>query len=234
MASDETSTMRTFSLYEFAAILVPGSILATSLWLVPGVRGLLPDGQAGVQLIGTALFLLLSYGAGHVAQAGGNLVELGYWRLWGGPPTDWIRSARRPLLWSEQLNSVKKALRHFVPSLPLDFAEISQEDWRALKAELRTILSEAGKLTRADIMNANYHLCRALPLCCLTLTLVLAFTPGVTCPKRLLLAVLCITIVAASIWRMHRFAEHYAREFFVQLMRMHGASNHPDATSSPR
>lgn len=233
MVSDGTSGMRTFSLYEFVAILVPGAILATSLWFVPGLQGLLGDGQGGGQLIGTAVFILLSYGAGHIAQAGGNLIELGYWRFWGGPPADWIRSGRRPLLSSEQLKSVDEAIRHLIPRLPSDLKELSQGDWRALKQQLRAILSEGGALARAEIMSANYHLCRALPLCCGTLGLALGFTTAMTCPQRVLLSVLCITIMAASLWRMHRFAEHYAREFFIQLVRMHGAAHDRRASSSP-
>lgn len=225
--------MRTFSLYEFVAILVPGAILATGLWFVLRLQGLLGEGQGGGQLIGTAVFLLLSYGAGHIAQAGGNLIELGYWRSWGGPPADWIRSGRRPLLSSEQLKSVEEALRHFIPSLPADLKEVSQDDWRALKRQLRAILSKGGDLARADIMNANYHLCRALPLCCVTLGLALVFTPALTCPQRFLLGALCVTLMGASLWRMHRFAEHYAREFFVQLVCMHGARHDRPASSSP-
>lgn len=232
MAPDKTSGMRTFSLYEFVAVLVPGAILTTGLWFVPDLQRLLGEGQGPGGLIATAVFLLLSYGAGHVAQAGGNLIELVYWCFWSGPPADWIRSGGRPLLSSAQLKSVETALRDLVPSLPQDFREVSRDDWRALKCELSATLSEGGCLGRADIMTANYHLCRALPICCVTLGLALGFTAALTWTQQLLLGFLCITIVAASLWRMHRFAEHSAREFYMQLIRVH-AARHKHPASSP-
>lgn len=232
MAADGTSGIRTFSLYEFVAVLVPGAILTTGLWFVPGLQCLLGEGQGAGGLIATAVFLLLSYGAGHVAQAGGNVIELAYWYFWSGPPADWIRSGRRPLLSSKQLESVKTALHDLIPDLPSDLTQLSPDDWRAHKRELSATLSEGGYLGRAEIMTANYHLCRALPVCCVALGLALGFTPALTSPQRFLLGFLCITVVAASLWRMHRFAEHAAREFYIQLVRMHAARhNHP--ASSP-
>lgn len=223
--------MPVFSFYEFVAVLVPGAILTTGLWFVPGVQGLLGGGQGAGGLIGTAVFLLLSYGAGHVVQAGGNLVELIYWYFWSGPPADWVRSGRRSLISSEQLQSVEIALRHLVPSLPPDLGKVSRDDWRMLKRELSAMLSEGGYLGRADIMTANYHLCRALPVCCVALGLALGFAEALTGAHRFLLGFLCMAIVGASLWRMHRFAEHSAREFYFQLIRMHAARANQPASS---
>ena len=158
MGADGKSGVRTFSLYEFVAVLVPGVILTMGLCFVPGIQALLGGEQGAGGLIATAVLLLLSYGAGHVAQAGGNLTELGYWYFWSGPPADWLRSGAHPLLSAQQLQSVKDALPDLLPSLPKDIQDLSQYskyDWRAMKRELNAVLSECGYLGRTEIMTAN-------------------------------------------------------------------------------
>ncbi len=228
----ETIELRSFSMYEFVAVIVPGAILVLGLWFVPQLRDLLSGEQDTSGLTATAVYLLLSYAAGHVAQAGGNLIEAAYWKMWGGPPIDWVRSECRYLISSQQKTAVENAIRYLIPNRSAGLKGVSKNDWQALKRELNVMLSERGFLEYQDLMNANYHLCRALPVSCIALGFAMGFASVLTCAQGMLLGSICIAVVAASLWRMHRYGEHAAREFYIKLIRMHAINCAQSASSS--
>jgi hypothetical protein len=84
---------RDLSFYEFAGIVAPGLVLLL------GIAVLTSDAPSFQQIAkfdlgGLGLLLVLSYVAGHLVQAIGNVLERVYWSWWGGMPTDWVRNGK--------------------------------------------------------------------------------------------------------------------------------------------
>src|SRR3989304_5458803 len=75
--------MRKFDFYEFAGILVPGTLfLAGLVYFWPGV--IASDSLDKISIGGLGLFTLLAYVSGHLIQAIGDWIEEGWWLAGGG------------------------------------------------------------------------------------------------------------------------------------------------------
>jgi len=76
-----------FDAYEIIGVITPGSILLFGLALVfPDLKALFF--AEGFSLGDLGLFLVLSFVAGHLIQAVGNLIESIVWWPLGGMPTE--------------------------------------------------------------------------------------------------------------------------------------------------
>lgn len=97
--------MRLFDFYEFAGLLVPGTTVlvlgGAVLWAAPltEVAENVGIGEVGVGAVP-------AYGAGHIVQAIGNLLEMAWWRLLGGWPSDWVATGTTRLLHEKQLEAL--------------------------------------------------------------------------------------------------------------------------------
>src|SRR5258708_1572629 len=110
---------RNFSFYEQTGILIPGATLVFGLlFFFPDFRQLFFSD--GVSIGGLGLFLLISYAAGHLAAALGNIMEAFLWQASGGRPSNWVIRDKNSLLAPEQRNSlqnlIKQRLRLRIPS----------------------------------------------------------------------------------------------------------------------
>lgn len=206
--------MKKFDFYEFAAILVPGSVVVLALtFAFPLLAQLLGERSVSVGEFG--LVVLLSYVMGHLAQSLGNLLENAWWSLRAGRPTDWPRTGTRHLLSDASCARLEKAL----PSLGFpgrDLGSLSKRDWYTAIREMYALIGAAGRAGRVDVFNANYGLHRGLASAFLIVGFVAVArsTPWIAIPATL-------PLVALSLYRMDRFGRQYARELFVQYLALH-------------
>jgi hypothetical protein len=99
--------MNKMTFYEQVGIVVPGSVFVFGLLFFFPVLQLVLT-KDGVSLGDLGIFVLLSYAAGHLVAAIGNVGESFFWRLFGGMPTDWITRADTTLLSSLQIDLVER------------------------------------------------------------------------------------------------------------------------------
>ena len=105
--------MKNLSFYEQAGIVVPGSVLLFGLLLIyPDLSHIFA--KDGITVGGLGIFVLLSYAAGHLVAALGNILEAILWWPFGGMPSNWMVDQKRSFLTSEQT-----ALLEFSSSQPL-------------------------------------------------------------------------------------------------------------------
>jgi hypothetical protein len=75
--------MQKLSFYEQVGVVTPGTVFLFGLiFYVPELRGILA--KDGISVGGLGVFVILSYAAGHLLAAFGNVIEKGYWRAKGG------------------------------------------------------------------------------------------------------------------------------------------------------
>jgi len=199
---------RGFDFYEFTGNILPGAVF---------LIGIAPLSREAEQFhflvpesIGSVLvFVMIAYVVGHLFQGIGNLFERGYWRFWGGKPTDW---------------PVTKPQNEFIgfawvrQNLPSSNG-YSKEDlirWRTKVREAQTQIVNAGYSRRLDVFNGNYLLFRGLLVSEIGIA---AFWLTATDPKLIQILRACIILMAIlglTLYRMHNFAMHYARELFSE------------------
>jgi hypothetical protein len=96
--------------YEQVGIVVPGSVFVFGLlFFFPALQTVLT--KDGVSLGDLGLFVLLSYAAGHLIAAIGNVGESCFWRFFGGMPTDWITRTEATLLSAPQIDLLEKKVQ---------------------------------------------------------------------------------------------------------------------------
>jgi hypothetical protein len=206
--------MRQFDFYEFVGVIVPGAVFLT------GVALAWPDAAESNRLLdlsvgGLGLGVVLAYGAGHLVQALGNLIEKGWWGAWGGMPSDWPRSGKRPLLAPQQVPVLEERVRGLLgqPDFRLG-ATLKTREWYAIVRQIYAVVQRAGAAGRVDVFNGNYGLCRGLAagLVALIPALALIDWPGWG------VSLLLLAGAGVALYRMHRFGVHYGRELFVQFL----------------
>ncbi len=207
--------MRQLEFYEFAGILLPGTIVMAALVLLfPGwgPPTLIKDISVG----GLGVFIVLAYAAGHLLQALGNLIEAVWWKCWGGLPSDWIRTKPSRLLAGPQVSALKKRLHERQGLDGFDIPTATARDWYGVTRQIYADVASAGRSGRIDTFNGNYGLNRGLAA---GLLVVLALLP-VSTPADWRVATCILIAEGLALYRMHRFARHYARELFVQFLQL--------------
>lgn len=206
--------MRRFDFYEFAGLLVPG---ATVLVAVAAAFPLATSALSGTSLgFGeVAAGAVLAYGLGHVVQALGNLLEAVWWKLLGGMPTEWVGNGVSSFLHRKQLDALpaKIAEQLGLEGVALD----GGAQWHGITRQIYATVSAAGRAKRVDIFNGNYGLCRGLAASFLLIAVLVIVELGLSQPSALVLTGVAFLL---SGWRAHRFAVHYARELYVQLLQL--------------
>jgi hypothetical protein len=105
--------MNKLTFYEQVGIVIPGSVLVFGLlFFFPALQTVLT--REGVSLGDLGIFVLLSYAAGHLIAAIGNLGESLFWGVLGGMPTDWITKTTTTLLSSSQIDLLEKKPNHLL------------------------------------------------------------------------------------------------------------------------
>jgi hypothetical protein len=197
--------------YEQVGIVIPGAVfLFGVLQFFPSLRAFL--GGDGVSLGELGIFFLLSYAAGHLVAAVGNLAETIGWRLAGGMPTDWVVKADTSLLSPHQRELLDKKVKQH---LGMDIATVrgmERKVWWPISRQLYVKVLHRGKPDRIDTFNGNYGLNRGLSAACLLLAVLAAYEGT----WRVGFALLIPAVVYG--YRAYRFGVHYGRELFVQFL----------------
>lgn len=206
--------MKQFDFYEFAGLVVPGT---TVLVAVASTFPAAASAFAGTSLgFGeAAVGAVLAYGVGHVVQALGNLLEIAWWRLHGGMPSDWVGRGTAHFLNAKQLEVLpSKIAEHLgLEGVALD----GSPRWHGITRQIYAAVAAAGRAGRVDIFNGNYGLCRGLASAFFVIAVLVILRLGVSRPSALLLTAVAFVLAG---WRAHRFGVHYARELYVQFLQL--------------
>jgi len=212
----KSTSMRQFDFYEFTGILAPGALTLvgfglayTPAWQIL-VDRTLSFGDLGV-------FLILAYIAGHLTQAVGNMLEAVWWMIMGGKPSLWSRRGQQTLIAPSQVKPICDAMQQKLQIDPNSLDSASEIQKIGVTRQIYASLAAAQRTARIDIFNGNYGICRGIAASlCITL-FVMIVTRGFFYWKLELLLVIGIIL---AIYRMHRFAQHYARELLVQFLQL--------------
>ena len=189
-----------FSFYEFVGILVPSVTLLffTNTIMQFALRVPLFDFS---KLGDSVVFIIISYGVGHILHSLGNLLETVLWKLFNGIPTQWL--TKKPnfgqTLFDESETEKIKA------KVFLKFGEVKEKDYGKL---VYTWLFNKNLTARVDIFNGNYSLFRGLSTCFLILTALAAQFTGWQ------VATIPLSLAFLSFFRMIQFGKYYAREVY--------------------
>ncbi|HXE29660.1 MAG TPA: hypothetical protein VN656_14165 [Stellaceae bacterium] len=191
---------------------MPGSILLFgTLFYFSELRQLM--GSEGVSVGGLGIFLIVAYALGHALAGAGNLLEVPYWRLFGGLPSLWVFKENQSIVPSWQYEKIRSKLATCL-GFEAHQESSTRENSRMLVREIYSYVEKFGEHERIDIFNGNYGLSRGLSVAFLALA-VLSICVG-ACPLAMPVALLAVSIL---FWyRMHRFGVRYAQELFVQFL----------------
>jgi hypothetical protein len=204
---------KSFSFHEQTGIIVPGAALVFGLlFFFPEFRQLFFSD--GVSLGGLGLFLLISYAAGHLAAALGNLMELFIWDTGAGRPINRILRENSSLLAPEQVDSLEELVRQ---RLRLDIPAIrsmTPRQWLPITRQIYADVIAHGKSAKIDSFNGNYGLNRGLAAALIALVLLsLAFSEV---DWRIIVCLLPIALI--YLYRMYRFGLSHASELYCQFL----------------
>jgi hypothetical protein len=209
--------MKDFDFYQVVGVIAPGTVV-----VIGGVFLFYPDQQqllvsiSGVSLGSLGVGLILAYVAGQLLQAVGNAVETVWWWLWGGMPTDWVRTGRHELVADPQVAQVHRSVRLMLDAQGLDVSSLNKSQWYSVIRQVYAAVSSGGRAARVDIFNGNYGLCRGIAAGFLVLLAWAVFVDWRAWKIELVLVI----VVAIAIYRMHRFGVHYGRELVVQFLQL--------------
>lgn len=199
----------TFDFYEYAGIIVPGSVLAFgAMWLAPEFRSLLgPEGFTFGEL---GLFVVLSYALGQLVQGLGNTVEWALWLPLGGLPNKRILDGET--LTVQQRTRLMSLLR----ADGMIGETLTKSDAQAAIREVYARVAAAGNAARVDKFNGIYGMLRGL-----STSLILLAVASAVMETDWSLVMLAIFATIVSLRRMHRFGWHYGRELVVVYLATH-------------
>ena len=202
--------MKTFDFYEFTGVLCPGVVVLFSAALImPEFAPIVRDQSVTGGDLG--LFVVLSYVAGHLVQALGNLLENLIWWMFGGMPTDWVRTQKHKLLTESQIVTIEQRLKE---QMGKPLADLTAGEWYAVTRSVYAMVANVGRVGRMETFNGNYGLFRGLAAAFLfsAVILVATFTFKWTT------VVVLLACALLAITRMRRFGVHYAHELFIQFL----------------
>jgi hypothetical protein len=201
--------------YEQVEIVIPGSVVLVGLlFYFPTLNALMA--KDGVTLGQFGIFLLLSYAAGHVVAAVGNVVENIAWRVSGGMPSDWV--TKSGLLSPQQIDLVESKVRTRLGITIDKIRGLDRKVWWLISRQIYADVAKNGNPERIDTFNGNYGLNRGLSAACLGLAIVAALQ------AQWLIVIGLILLSGVFAYRAYRFGVHYARELYLQFLVLNGAT----------
>ena len=210
--------MRSFDFYEFAGVVAPGAVALLGITLVHPELLHARVNLGDITVGGFGVFAILAYVAGHLVQGLGNAIEWAWWRLWGGLPTDWVRTSRHQLLAMAQVRTLEAQLG---PKLGLlDPPEISSLDaraWFGITRQIYAAVQGAGRANRVDVFNGNYGLFRGVAA---ALVVVVGLELIAHRTQNRIALVIGLVTIGLALYRMHRFGRHYGQEVFMQFLQL--------------
>ncbi|MCS4155484.1 hypothetical protein GGQ03_002787 [Salinibacter ruber] len=208
--------MDKFSYYDILGVIAPGTVFLAGLLLLFGD---LKSARLleGVSVGGLGIFALLAYAGGQMVQAVGNALENAYWWFWDGMPSDWVRTGRHEHLslsdpQVEQLTEVCTSKLRL--SIDSSLQDLSSDEWDGITSQIYAAVEAEDRDQRISAFNSNYGFHRGLTVAVLLLA-VTAFING-----WVWIGLAAVGAASITLYRMHRFARHYARELFVQALQL--------------
>ena len=103
--------MKLFKYYEVLGLVTPGMtfVIGSIVLFWPEERDIFVS-LMNISVGSLGFGLLTSYVIGQLLQAVGNLLETGWWALWGGKPTDWIRTDKHNVFPKAMRNQIIMAV----------------------------------------------------------------------------------------------------------------------------
>jgi hypothetical protein len=200
---------RTFDFYEYAGIIVPGSVLLMAVaWLFPETHAVFS--KEGVTLGELGLFIILAYAMGQLVQAIGNYLELLWWKAWGGLPSGRVLCDGKYVS-ANQHTRIVDALRRVLGTG--DPCKLPQQDRLAIVREVYSEIAGAGRSARIDTFSGSYGLMRGLAAAFLV-----SFPLALVAGKSATVLGTLVILFLLAIHRMHRYGGHYATELFTQFL----------------
>jgi hypothetical protein len=209
--SKKKTNVKKPTFYEQVGIIIPGAVLLFGLIIfIPTLRDfIMKDGVTVGQL---GIFLLLSYAAGNLVAALGNVGENLMWRVAGGMPSEWIIKSETTLISPQQSELIEKKIRTRLGVVIGSLRGLDRKVWWPISRQIYSDVQRHGSPDRIDTFNGNYGLNRGLAAACLILACVAATQQSWPACGSLL----AITTVYA--YRAYRFGVHYARELYLQFL----------------
>jgi hypothetical protein len=207
--------MRQFDLHEFLGYIAPGMLLLV------GVRCIWPEAEKVLPLSGISfgefgVGVVLAYVAGQLLQTIGNGIEKVWWWMWGGMPTDWLRTGKRELVASTQAARIESKVGRMLGSNSFKLADVNAKQWYSVTRQVCAAVAAAGRGVRIDVFNSYYGLCRGVAASLVVLVVWNLLTNLLAWKVHVALAVLLVL----TVHRMHRYAVHYGREVFIQFLQL--------------
>lgn len=198
-----------FDPYEYIGVIIPGSILVVAVSLLyPDLAPLL---EKSLSLGDLGLILVLSFVAGHLLQAGGNIYERVVWAPAGGMPTSWVAKTKTQLLSKDQLERLDRKI-----SEDFGAGRAALSRGRGPMREIFVSIRQHGNIDRIEKFNRNYGLMRGIAVAFLVAAILTATIDFSQWRIVLLLLAAC----AVATYRMMRFGTHYAREVFAEYLNL--------------
>ena len=216
---------RTLSFYEYAGVVVPGAAFLFGLFFVaPEVKALfLHDGFSLGEL---GLFVMMSYVAGHLVAAVGNVLETVYWKPWGGMPSNWVVKPGERLVSEAQIVKLDRML---ASRLKLELPPVrgmTASSWKHVFMQMTADVRRSKADERAEIFNGNYGMNRGIAAAILVVIVAGACLHPVAWKP----TVVAVGLMIAAMFRMHRFGVHYARTMLREFLQLPETLDQPDAT----
>lgn len=198
--------------YEIIGVVAPGSIVVfAGLFFFPEMRHFLV--ADGLTAGGLGLFVILSFVAGHLLQALGNVLEWCLWLPFGGMPSHWVAHSDSKLLSINQMERLQTKIGSGMNE-SRKLSELTASERYALAREIYAKVAAANRATRIDSFNRTYGLLRGVAA-----GLLAAFIGTLIYREASVETVVMLAVVTAiAIYRMYRFGVHYARELYVQFL----------------
>ncbi len=213
--------MKKPTFYEQLGIIIPGSLLLFGLVLFfPTVRDVLAKDGITVGQLG--IYLLLSYAAGNLVAALGNVGEA-LWKLAGGMPTDWITKSETTLVSPQQRELIEKRLRSRLGIEIKSLRGLDRKTWWPISRQIYAEVARHGKPDRIDTFNGNYGLNRGLSAGCVLLACIAATQHS------WLYGALLLALAVVYGYRAYLFGVHYGRELYMQFLTMGDAAERTEA-----
>ena len=148
--------MKKLTFCEQVGIVIPGSVLLFGLlFFFPSLKELLAKDGVSVGQLG--IFVLLSYAAGHLIAALGNIAENLLWRPLGGFPSDWVVHEKTSLLSDEQRERLPKKIQAQL-GIAIKVMGMDRKKWFPISRQIYADVERNGKRERIETFNGNYGL----------------------------------------------------------------------------
>jgi hypothetical protein len=198
----------TFDAYDYVAVIAPGAFVAVPLLAAwPELNALV--GQ-DFDISDLGLFLVFSFGVGHLVQALGNILEEALWWLTGGLPTERVLRAGSGIISDDQRTAVGEKIKARYTNFALK--DVGADGWRGHIREIYSALAAAEKAGQVDRLNRIYGMLRGLAAAMFILG-IWALISGDAAQ-----ALIAFSLAAIGLWRMQRFGRYYARELFAAYL----------------